>query len=134
MYKVLLVDDEILIRERISQRIPWGSLGFELAGTCENGKEAICFMENEPVDLVLTDICMPYVDGLELAKYLYESRKSTKAVIITGYDEFEYAKRAVEYHVLSYVLKPVTAGELIEKLKEAKKILDGEAENLQVRT
>lgn len=134
MYKVLLVDDEILIRERISQRIPWGSLGFELAGTCENGKEAICFMEKEPVDLVLTDICMPYVDGLELAKYLYESRKSTKAVIITGYDEFEYAKRAVEYHVLSYVLKPVTAGELIEKLKEAKKILDGEAENLQVRT
>lgn len=134
MYKVLLVDDEILIRERISQRIPWGSLGYELAGTCENGKEAIGFMEKEPVDLVLTDICMPYVDGLELAKYLYENRKSTKAVIITGYDEFEYAKRAVEYRVLSYVLKPVTAVELIEKLKDAKKILDGEAENLKVRS
>lgn len=134
MYKVLLVDDEILIRERISQRIPWGSLGYELAGTCENGKEAIGFMEKEPVDLVLTDICMPYVDGLELAKYLYENRIRTKTVIITGYDEFEYAKRAVEYRVLSYVLKPVTAVELIEKLKDAKKILDGEAENLKVRS
>ncbi|RKD34998.1 response regulator transcription factor [Lacrimispora algidixylanolytica] len=134
MYKVLLVDDEILIRERISQRIPWESLGYELRGTCENGKEAIEFMEKQPVDLVLTDICMPYVDGLELAKYLYENEKRTKVVIITGYDEFEYAKKAVEYRVLSYVLKPVTAVELIEKLEEAKKTLDSEEANLQVRT
>ncbi len=134
MYKVLLVDDEILIRERISQRIPWESLGYELRGTCENGKEAIEFMEKQPVDLVLTDICMPYVDGLELAKYLYENEKRTKVVIITGYDEFEYAKKAVEYRVLSYVLKPVTAVELIEKLEEAKKTLESEEANLQVRT
>lgn len=134
MYKVLLVDDEILIRERISQRIPWESLGYELKGTCENGKEAIEFMESQPVDLVLTDICMPYVDGLELAKYLYENEKRTKVVIITGYDEFEYAKKAVEYRVLSYVLKPVTSVELIEKLEEAKKILDSEEANFQVRT
>ena len=134
MYKVLLVDDEILIRERISQRIPWESLGYELKGTCENGKEAIEFMERQPVDLVLTDICMPYVDGLELAKYLYENEKRTKVVIITGYDEFEYAKKAVEYRVLSYVLKPVTSVELIEKLEEAKKILDSEEANFQVRT
>ncbi len=94
MYKVLLVDDEILIRERISRKIPWEELGYELAGICENGREAIAFIEQEPVSLILTDICMPHVDGLELAKYVYEHAKNTKVAIITGYEEFEYAKKS----------------------------------------
>lgn len=134
MYKVLLVDDEILIRERISRKIPWEGLGFELAGTCENGREAIAFIEREPVSLILTDICMPYVDGLELAKYVYENAKNTKVAIITGYEEFEYAKKALEYHVFSYILKPVTSEELIENLIEIYKILEDERNNQQVRT
>ena len=69
MYKVLLVDDEILVREAISAKIQWQQLGFELAGDCENGKDAIEFLEETPVDVVLTDICMPYVDGMALSKY-----------------------------------------------------------------
>ena len=64
MYKVLLVDDEILVREAISAKIEWGHLGFELVGDCENGKAAIEFLKENPVDVVLTDICMPYLDGL----------------------------------------------------------------------
>ncbi len=134
MYKVLLVDDEILIRNKISQRMPWEELGYHLAGTCENGQEAISFIEKEPVDLILTDICMPYVDGLELARYVYEFARKTKVVIITGYDEFDYAKKALEYHAFSYVLKPITVAELVNSLKEVKTVLDEESESLQMRT
>jgi two-component system response regulator YesN len=133
MYKVLLVDDEILIRERISKKIPWEELGYELVGTCENGREAIAFIDREPVSLILTDICMPYVDGLELAKYVYENAKNTKVAIITGYEEFEYAKKALEYHVFSYILKPVTSAELTENLMEIHKTLEDERNNQQVR-
>lgn len=124
MYKVMLVDDEILVRERISKRIPWEELGYCLAAVCENGKEAIEFLQTEDVDLILTDICMPYVDGLGLAKYVYEEKKKAKVIILSGYDEFSYAKEALKYQALSYILKPVTAAELSEALAEAKAGLD----------
>lgn len=133
MYKVLLVDDEILIRERISRKIQWRELGYELVGTCENGKEAIAFLEKEEVSLVLTDICMPFVDGLELAKYIHEHKKNTKVSIITGYEEFDYAKKAMEYHVFSYILKPITSAELIDNLLEIRKLLDDEKCNNQLK-
>ena len=68
MYKVLLVDDEALIREAISENTKWEELGYELIGTCKNGREAIAKMEQDAPDLLLTDICMPYVDGIELTK------------------------------------------------------------------
>lgn len=124
MYRVLLVDDEILIREAISQNTKWEELGYELAGTCKNGQEAIEFLESAPVDLVLTDIYMPYVDGIELAGYIYEHCKDTRVVIISGYDEFEYAKKALQYRVVEYILKPVTAMELSELLTRIRTNLD----------
>lgn len=124
MYQVMLVDDEILVRERISKRIPWESLGYRLAAVCENGKEAMEVLKEREIDLVLTDICMPYIDGLELAKFIYNEKKSTKVVILSGYDEFSYAKEALKYQALSYVLKPVTADELMRTLSEAKERLD----------
>ena len=100
MYKVLLVDDEALIREAIGENIPWGDLGFELVASCENGREAMEVIRAKKPDLVLTDICMPYVDGIELAKYIYENCPDTRTIIISGYDEFEYAKQAVRYQVM----------------------------------
>lgn len=124
MYRVLLVDDEILIREAISQNTKWEELGYELAGTCKNGQEAINYLKEHPVDLVLTDIYMPYVDGIELAKYIYENCKETRVVIISGYDEFEYAKKALQYKVVEYILKPVTAMELSEILERIRENLD----------
>lgn len=126
MYKVLLVDDENVIRESIARRIAWKQEGFELAGSCENGKEAIALLENQTVDLLITDICMPYVDGLELIQYVYENKKSRKYIIISGYSEFEYAKRALQYRVHTYLLKPVTAVELTRILREVKNALDAE--------
>lgn len=126
MYSVLLVDDEALIREAISENTKWNELGFELAGTCKNGREAMEFIRKNPPDLLLTDICMPYMDGMELAKYVYEEQRDTKVVIISGYDEFEYAKKAVKYQVAEYILKPITAMELSETLKKVRVSLDEE--------
>ena len=108
MYKVLLVDDEILVREAISAKIEWGHLGFELVGDCENGKAAIEFLKENPVDVVLTDICMPYLDGMGLSKYIYENMPQTRIIIFSGYSDFEYAKQAIQYKVAEYLLKPVT--------------------------
>ena len=96
MYKVLLVDDETLIREAISENIQWEEMGFSFMGACENGKQAIEAIEKEQPDLLLTDINMPFVDGMELTKFVYENYPDTKVIIISGFDEFEYAKNAVK--------------------------------------
>ncbi|MCI8556522.1 MAG: response regulator [Lachnospiraceae bacterium] len=128
MYKALLVDDEALIREAISENIPWEELGFELIASCENGREAMDQIRRTPPELLLTDICMPYVDGIELARYVHENHPDTKTVIISGYDEFEYAKQAVRYQVMEYILKPITPAELTEVLLRAKESLDEKCE------
>lgn len=124
MYKVLLVDDEALIREAISENIRWEDMGFQLMASCENGREAMDVIRQNMPDLVLTDICMPYVDGIELARYVYENCPDTRTIIISGYDEFEYAKQAVRYQVMEYILKPITPAELTEILVRAREQLD----------
>ncbi len=131
MYKVLLVDDEALTREAVSENIPWGDMGYELIASCENGREAMEQMKLNTPDLLLTDICMPYVDGIELARYVYENHPDTRTVIISGYDEFEYAKQAVRYQVMEYILKPVTPKELMEVLVRAKESLDEELDRIK---
>lgn len=120
MYKVVLVDDEILTREAIGENTPWEEAGFTLAGTAENGRDAISVIESVHPELVITDITMPIMDGLDLSKHIKEKYPSTSVIIISGYDEFEYAKRALSYGVMEYLLKPFTPDELIEVLKKAK--------------
>lgn len=124
MYKVLLVDDEVLVREAISEIIGWEELGLELVGTCQNGKEAMEFMKNNIVDMVLTDICMPYVDGIELSEFIYKKFPNTRIIIFSGFDEFEYAKKAIKYNVEEYLLKPITAAELSKILTDVKAKMD----------
>ena len=130
MYKVLLVDDEILVRQAISAKIQWNSLGFELTAHCENGRQAIEFLEKNPVDVVLTDIYMPHVDGMELSRYLYENFPQVQIIIFSGYGDFEYAKQALQYKVSEYILKPVTAKELSEVLGRTREKLDGLREKI----
>ncbi|WFR58584.1 response regulator [Anaerocolumna sp. AGMB13025] len=124
MYRVLLVDDEVLVREAISENIRWNELGYVLAGNCQNGKEAIEFLEKNPVDVVLTDICMPYVDGIELSEFIYNHFKNINIIIFSGYDDFDYAKKAIKYNVEEYLLKPVTASELSKVLTDLKEKID----------
>ncbi len=128
MYRVIVVDDEILVREAICENINWGDLGFELVGNCENGKDAINFLKENDVDVVLTDICMPYLDGMQLSEYIYKNNPNTHIIIFSGFDEFEYAKKAIRYHVEEYMLKPITASELSEVLIKLKGRID--AQNL----
>lgn len=121
MYRILLVDDEILVRDAIKENIDWKSLDCELVGDCENGKQAAEFVQEHPVDIVLTDILMPYMDGMELSRFLHDNYPEIVIVIFSGFGEFEYAKKAIQYNVSEYLLKPVTAMELtgvIEKMKE----------------
>ncbi len=126
MYRILLVDDEALIREAVSENVKWEEYGYELAGSCENGREALEFIEKNPVDVVLTDICMPYMDGMELSEKLSEGYPSIKIIILSGYDDFDYAKKAIKYGVKEYLLKPITAEEMGEALLALKAEMDKE--------
>ncbi len=124
MYKILLVDDEILVRDAIRENIDWKGLDCELVGDCENGRQAAEFVENNEVDIVLTDICMPYMDGMELSEFLHDNYPDILIVIFSGFGEFEYAKKAIRYNVSEYMLKPVTAMELTKVIRKMKEKLD----------
>lgn len=124
MYGVIIVDDEVLAREAIGKNILWNDLGYELVAQCEDGQDAINYLKNHKVDLVLTDINMPYINGLELSKYIYEYFPETRVIIFSGYNEFSFAQQAIRYQVSDYLLKPVTPDELKLRLLKMKTQLD----------
>ena len=124
MYRILLVDDEILVRDAIKENIDWKSMDCQLVGDCENGKQAADFVKSHPVDIVLTDILMPYMDGMELSHFLHDNYPEIVIVILSGFGEFEYAKKAIQYNVSEYMLKPVTAMELREVIGKMKEKVD----------
>ncbi|GIO12580.1 hypothetical protein J19TS2_21350 [Cohnella xylanilytica] len=128
MYKLYLIDDEDEVREGILAKTDWASLGFELAGAFANGRDALEAAEAEPPDLIITDICMPFMDGLELTKRIGERHRDVKTVILTGYEDFEYAKRAISLKVHEYLLKPINFHEFAELLGRLRRELDEERE------
>ncbi|SHI48033.1 response regulator transcription factor [Pseudobutyrivibrio xylanivorans] len=128
MYNVMLVDDEEEIRLAIEKKINWEELGFKVVGTAENGYEALDMALERHPDVVLTDINMPFMNGLEFSKQLKAELPSTKFVILSGYDEFEYAKEAIEIAVVEYILKPVNSDELYQLFSRLKVRLDDESE------
>lgn len=127
-YKVLLVDDEEEAIEAIRLKLEWETLGFEVIGSTNNGVKALELVERLQPDVVITDIKMPYMDGLELARALNEDYQNIHIIIFTGFDEFEYAKEAVHLEIEEYMLKPINSQELSECLKRLKKTLDNERE------
>lgn len=126
LYRVLLVDDEEEIREGIIRKIDWEGLGYTIVGDAENGLEALEKAEHLHPDVVMTDIKMPFMDGLELGEKLQTTMPSTKLIIFSGFDDFEYAQKAIKLNVAEYVLKPINSVELIETLKKLKLRLDEE--------
>ncbi|MFC7063364.1 response regulator transcription factor [Halobacillus seohaensis] len=112
--KVLIVDDEPIICQGLSRTVPWEDLGAEVVGEAYDGEEALEFMDEEDVDLVLSDVRMPVMDGLELAEQIRCQYPQTRMIIISGYDEFDYAKRAMRQGVKDYLLKPVDINELMK--------------------
>ena len=125
-YRVLLVDDEEDIRVGISRKMDWAALGFSLVGEAENGREALELAEALEPDVVLTDIKMPFMDGLELCRILTERLPAAKFVVFSGFDEFEYAKQAIRMNVFEYILKPISAAELEGVLQRLRERLDAE--------
>ncbi|RGB67620.1 MULTISPECIES: response regulator [Oscillospiraceae] len=125
-YRVLLVDDEEEIREGISRKIDWASLGFELVGEAENGAEALELCEQLRPDVVLTDIKMPFIDGLELCRRLRTQLPAARTVVFSGFDDFEYARQAISMNVSEYILKPINAPELRQVLQKLRGQLDRE--------
>jgi len=123
-YRVVLVDDEEEIRKGISRTIQWEDLGFQLVGEAENGIEALEKCEQLQPDVVLTDIKMPFLDGLALCKRLRTLLPAAKYVIFSGFDDFEYARQAVGVHASEYILKPIGASELRQVLADLKGQLD----------
>ena len=128
LYKIMLVDDEEEVRKSIINKIDWADAGFEVIGDAENGKDALEKIEQNEPDVVLTDIKMPYMDGLTMAETIRQLYPSVKIVIFSGFDEFEYAKKAIKLNVIEYILKPVNVEELTAILKKIKKNLDEEIE------
>ena len=128
LYRIILVDDEEEVRKSIIRKIDWEAVGFSVAGDAENGEDALEKIEVLEPDVVLTDIRMPYMDGLTLAERLRQKYPSIKIVIFSGYDDFEYAKRAIKLNVAEYILKPVNVEELTAILKRIRANLDEEIE------
>ncbi len=127
MYRFLIIDDEPVVREGIAENIDWHAHGFELVAACRDGREGLQAVEEHRPDVVLTDICMPFVDGLELASTIADQYPRTKTILLTGYDEFEYAQEAVKLKVADFLLKPITAGELRTLLDTIREQLDADS-------
>lgn len=114
----MIADDERMIRESISSLIDWNSLGIELIGTCSDGIEAYNMILDESPDIVLTDIRMPGISGLELVERISQTDMDTQFIILSGFGEFEYAKQAMKYRVHHYLLKPSNEEQIIESMKD----------------
>ena len=128
MLKVVLVEDETVIREGIRDTVPWGEYGYEFAGEAADGEMALSVIRKTRPDLLITDVKMPFMDGLSLSKIVSEEFPKTKIVIISGYDDFEYARKAIEVGVDQYLLKPITKMNLKKTLLEIKEKIQAEKE------
>lgn len=118
IFHLLIVDDEATMRKGLSSFINWESIDCIVSDTACDGADAIEKIENIPVDIVITDIKMPEVDGLGLAKYIHENHPEISVILLTGYAEFEYARTAIRYNVTHFLLKPTPKDEIISAVKE----------------
>lgn len=132
MYTVVIADDEKIIRDFLKNELNWEKLGFHVSGAAANGMEALELVEEYQPDLLLTDIQMPYISGIELTRQVREVNPFMDIVYLTAFEEFEYAKKAIQYNVISYILKSQSKEELEEELKKIKKRLD-EKYSLQLK-
>lgn len=126
LYSVLLVDDEEEVFQVIMKKLDWEGMGFRIAGYARNGVEALEMAEDLQIDVVMTDIKMPYMDGLTFCKKLKELYQKIKIIIFSGFDEFDYAREAIKVEAEEYILKPINANELREVFERIKINLDKE--------
>ena len=130
MDSVFLVDDEPIVLEGIRTKIDWESAGFTFAGEATDGEIALSMIHELKPDILITDIKMPFMDGLELAAAIKKTQPWIKIIILSGHDEFDYAKKAISIGIEEYLLKPFTSEEVIESLKKAAAQIDKERTQL----
>ncbi len=124
MYTVVVAEDEWNLRNGLVNNVPWEKLGFQVCGQAENGIEALDLVEKLEPDLLLTDVKMPHMTGIELARNVREIRPNTHIAFLSGYDDFSFAQQAIQYNVVSYMLKPITTDALTLELEKIKKKID----------
>ncbi|MCH4887694.1 response regulator [Acidaminobacter sp. JC074] len=132
MKKVIIVDDEYFARLALIKSVDWASYGFKVVAEAENGKDAYQVILEEAPELVILDINMPFVNGLELLKKVSEKKLHTRYILLSGHSEFEYAKEAIKYGVEAYLLKPLVEEELQEELIRIGKAIDDERKILEL--
>ncbi len=129
MYRLLIVDDEPFMREYLLRFYPWQDMGFTVAGTAANGREALQLLEENPVDVILTDVLMPVMDGIALSQAVSKLKKPPKVLLFSAYADFEYAKQGIESGVAAYILKSDDPQVVKEKFQKMKEELDQETGN-----
>lgn len=132
MYRLVIVDDEFEIRNGLSRYFPWESVGFVVSAVFENAAGALEYLSRNPVDVVLTDIEMPKMSGIELARVIHEQRLPVKVIFLSAYKKFEYARDAISYKVVHYITKPTVHSEIFEVFCSVKKELDTERNTAKV--
>ena len=130
MYKLLLVDDEQIIREGIERMIDWNRLNITLTASCPNAIAALDSMTDDMPDILLTDIRMPGMDGLELVERAVSLHPMLQTIILSGYDTFQYAQQAVKSGVMEYLLKPCSKADLENALERACRAIDRERQRV----
>jgi len=116
-YSVFLVEDEVVVRESIRDSVPWAGSGFHLAGEAADGEMALPLIQDLKPDILITDIKMPFMDGLELARIVRRNLPWVKIIILSGHDEFSFAREAISLAVTDYLLKPLSAADLLATLR-----------------
>ena len=125
-FTIILADDEKQILQGMLSSIPWTSLGYRVVATADNGKEALELAKQYHPDLLISDIKMPFMTGLELAQNIHENFMQIKVVLFSGWDEFEFARSAIRYGVSEYMLKPIDYPEMNKLLKRIHEELEAE--------
>jgi len=128
MLKIFLVEDESIMREGLRDNMPWQQFGYEFVGEAADGETALPLIRKTRPDVLLTDIKMPFMDGLALSRIVAKEFPNMKIIILSGYDDFDYARQAIQIGVEQYILKPVTRETLKKVLLEVKEKIDSEKE------
>ena len=128
LIKVFICEDESIVREGLRDMIPWEKYGYEFVGDAPDGEMALPMIRKLKPDVLITDITMPFMDGLSLSKTVLQELPNIKIIVISGYSDFEYARKAIELGVEQYILKPVTKADMIKALESTRKKITDENE------
>lgn len=132
MFSLVIVEDETIARERLIHMVKWGDLGFHVDASFSDGQEVLEYLRYNTPQVILTDIKMPTVSGLDIAKYVSENHLPIQVVLLSGYEEFEYAKQALAYHVVDYLTKPLSIAKLKETFRKISNQLQQQSAQAQL--